>query len=95
MYIDEKPSIRRLINNIATQTRTRRSFTDNGDPLDDSNETVCMFWKFDKFELPRFTTPMISVYEENKDKREFKQCNKSYFLISTSRIRLAQPSEQA
>lgn len=36
-YVGEKPSIQKLINNIAIQTRTRRTFTNNDD--DDANLT--------------------------------------------------------
>lgn len=96
-YTGESLSIRRLLNNLAISTRLKRTFTDNEDPTDDSNEQVILFFKFDHVELPRFKSGMISVYEETLDKREFKLLNRSkyLYLVGIPTIRLLQPSEQA
>lgn len=88
--------IRRLLNNLALSTRLKRTFTDNEDPTDDSNEQVIVFFKFDHVELPRFNSDLISIYEEKVD-REFKLLNRSkyLYLLGVPTIRLLQPSEQA
>lgn len=54
-FINEAPSIRKLLNNLALSTRLKRTFTDTNseDPTDDSNEQVLLFFKFDHVELPR------------------------------------------
>jgi hypothetical protein len=95
-YTGESLSIRRLLNNLALSTRLKRTFTDNEDPTDDSNEQVILFFKFDHVELPRFKSDLISIYEEKVD-REFKLLNRSkyLYLIGVPTIRLLQPSEQA
>ena len=89
-------SLRRLLNNLALSTRLKRTFTDNEDPTDDSNEQVIIFFSFDYFELPRFKSDLISIYEEKMD-REFKLLNRSkyLYLLGVPTIRLLQPSEQA
>lgn len=55
LVINEAPSIRKLLNNLALSTRLKRTFTDTNseDPTDDSNEQVLLFFKFDHVELPR------------------------------------------
>ena len=95
-YTGESLSLRRLLNNLAISTRLKRTFTDNEDPTDDSNEQVLLFFKFDHVELPRFNSDLISIYEEKVD-REFKVLNSSkyLYLVGVPTIRLLQPSEQA
>ena len=76
-YTRETISIRRLLNNLAISTRLKRTFKDNEDPTDDSNEQVIIFFKFKHVELPRFKSDLISVFDEGRDKREFKLLNRS------------------
>ena len=92
-YTNDIPNIHKLINTIALSTRVRRSFND---PDNENDETICMFYRFDYVELPRFTSPLISVWSEKLDPREFKRCNKSdyLYLLSTDIIRFLHPSEQ-
>ena len=95
-YTGESLSIRRLLNNLAISTRLKRTFTDNEDPTDDSNEQVIIFFKFDHVELLRFKSDLINIFEEKVD-REFKLLNRSkyLYLVGVPTIRLLQPSEQA
>ena len=85
-----------MLNNLALSTRLKRTFTDNEDPTDDSNEQVIVFFKIDHVELLRFKSGMINIFEEKVD-REFKLLNRSkdLYLVGVPTIRLLQPSQQA
>jgi hypothetical protein len=95
-FRDNECDIRKLTNNLAKQTRVKRTFTDSENIKDDSNETFLIYFRFDQVQLPRFTSELISVYKEKLDKLEYKRLNKSkyYYLIGIFKIQKLSVPEQ-
>jgi hypothetical protein len=78
---------------MSTSTRLRKNFNENDNVIE---ETWYIYYKTDDQSiLPRFESDLISVFEERKDKIEWKKILSlsDFRVLGTNKIRLLSVSE--